>query len=122
MSEDELLPYDVPGALYEKLPDQIFVGMGGINYDLTLLPDDFTVLSAEFTLVIECPPGCIVIMGFYQGELVAVVQNQGPPGLETLLLPNPAEVGSTAPHYDTIIMLAFGPMSFDLLAIAFLNG
>lgn len=122
MDEDDLLPYDIPFAHYEKMPDHIFVGSGGIQYDLNLLPDNFSVLRVEFTVIADCPPGCVMLMGFYQGELIATVENEGLPGPEMLELPDLADTGSTAPHYDTVIIIAFGPMAFDLLGLALWDG
>ncbi|WP_027893639.1 hypothetical protein [Calidithermus chliarophilus] len=87
---------------YAKSADDVIVFAGGIVHDLSALPPTFPVASVEAQVYNRCnTPGCVKLIGTYQGEPVATVDNQATSEIETLKLPPPP---AGVPEYDGFVL------------------
>lgn len=108
-----LTPEEFDGGTvgYIKQSPMVIVQRGGIRYDLQPVVGEFPVISVEATVNHSCQSAdCVFLIGYYQGEEVMRVGNQGTMMQETLVLPPPPP---TVPVYDSFALVGYENFSFD---------
>jgi PKD repeat protein len=115
MDADDLADWNISpdDIFYDKLDGDLFIGQGGIRYNLHEIADDFPVIGLEFTVWTEMPES-VLLVGYYQDEMIGMTTNQGgePGEPDVVLLPDPGEFGSSAPYYNRLEIIILGPISF----------